>query len=163
MPSEDILLATSDFAKGMQADINHCVTRGKLNNVSFGQKLDPIAKRIFRKQNPLELVFEDISTFDAQNPIVGSLLRELDIEKKGLVGEVIKKVPRSGIDLDIQKRLETLTITIPMGCLYLNHLHRHLITFFHHHPCNCHRRLIYFKQTFKRLHHHYRHPLYCHC
>ena len=46
------------------------------------KKLDPITKNIFRRQNPLELVFEDISTFDSENPIVGSLLRETDLRKK---------------------------------------------------------------------------------
>ena len=38
-----------------------------------------------RRQNPLELVFEDISTFDAETPIVGSLLREIDIKKSNLI------------------------------------------------------------------------------
>ena len=82
IPKNDIqkyLLATSDFAKSMQTDINHYVTRDRINDVSFRQKLDPISKNILRRQNPLELVFEDISTFDAENPIVGSLLREIDI------------------------------------------------------------------------------------
>ena len=106
MPSKDIqkyFLATSDFAKEMQTDINHYVTRDRLNNMSFRQKLDPIAKNMFRRQNPLELVFEDISTFDTQNPIVGLLLRELDIGKKDLASKLIKKAPRPGVDLDIQK------------------------------------------------------------
>ena len=89
IPSEDIqkyILATSDFAKGMQTDINHYVTRDRINNASFRQKLDPISKNIIRRQNPLELVFEDISTFDAENPIVGSLLlKELDIGRKMLL------------------------------------------------------------------------------
>ena len=53
-------------------------------------------------------MFEGISNFDAQNPIVGSLLPELDIGKKDLASELIKKAPRSGIDSDIQKRLEVL-------------------------------------------------------
>ena len=78
IPMEDVqkyLLATSDFAKSMQTDINHYVTKDRINDASFKQKLDPIS-------NPLELVFEDISTFDAENPIVGSLLREIDIKKK---------------------------------------------------------------------------------
>ena len=52
------------------------VTRDRINDASFRQKLDPTSK------NPLELVFEDISTFDAENPIVGSLLREIDLNKK---------------------------------------------------------------------------------
>ena len=85
IPSEDIqkyILATSDFAKGMQNDINHYVTRDRINNASFRQKLDPIGKNILRRQNPLELVFEDISTFDAENPIIGSLLLESLMLKK---------------------------------------------------------------------------------
>ena len=76
IPKEDVqkyLLATSDFAKSIQTDINHYVTRDRINDASFRQKLDLISKNILRRQNPLELVFEDISTFDAENPIVGSL------------------------------------------------------------------------------------------
>ena len=78
IPSEDIqkyLLATSGFAKGIQDDINLYVTRDRLNNASFRQKLDPISKNIFQRQNPLELLFQDVSTFDVQDPVVGSLLR----------------------------------------------------------------------------------------
>ena len=76
IPKEDVqkyLLATSDFAKSIQTDINHYVTRDRINDASFRQKLDLISKNILRRQNPLELVFEDISTFDAENPRVGSL------------------------------------------------------------------------------------------
>ena len=76
------ILARSDFAKGIQTDINHYVTRDRINDASFRQILDPISKNILRRQNPLELVFKDISTFDAENPIVGSLLREIDLKKK---------------------------------------------------------------------------------
>ena len=75
-------MATCDFAKSIQTDINHYVTRDRINDASFRQRLDPISKNILRRQNPLELVFEDISTFDAENPTVGSLLREIDIKKK---------------------------------------------------------------------------------
>ena len=78
-------MAASDFAKGMQTDINHYVTKDRINNTSFRQKLDPISKNILRRQNPLELVFEDISTFDAKNPIVGSLLKEFDVGKKKML------------------------------------------------------------------------------
>ena len=81
-PVQKYILATSDFAKSIQTDINHYVTRDRINDASFRQKLDPISKNILRRQNPLELVFEDISTFHAENPTVGSLLRETDIKKK---------------------------------------------------------------------------------
>ena len=76
IPREDVqkyILATSDFAKSIQTDMNHYVIRDRINDASFRQRLDPINKNILRRQNPLELVFEDISTFDAENPIVGSL------------------------------------------------------------------------------------------
>ena len=65
IPTENVqkyILATSDFAKNIQTDINHYVTRDRTNDASFRQKLDPISKNILRRQNPLELVFEDIST-----------------------------------------------------------------------------------------------------
>ena len=84
IPREDVqkyILATSDFPKSIQTDINHYVTRDRINDESFRQRLDPISKNILRRQNPRELVFEDISTFDAENPIAGSLLREIDIKK----------------------------------------------------------------------------------
>ena len=85
IPREDVqkyILATSDFPKSIQTDMNHNVTRDRINDASFRQRLGPISKNILRRQNPLELAFENISPFDAENPIVGSLLREVDIKKK---------------------------------------------------------------------------------
>ena len=103
------LLATSDFAKSIQTDINHYVTRDRINNASFRQKLDPISRSIIRKQNPLELVFEDISTFDSENPIVGILLREVDVRKKQTDSDFIKSLPsQPGKEFEIKKRLEKL-------------------------------------------------------
>ena len=96
IPREDVqkyILATSDFAKSIQTDINHYVTRDWINDASFRQRLDSISKNILRRQNPLELVLEDISTFDAQNPLVGSLLREIDIKKKQSDSDFIELLP----------------------------------------------------------------------
>ena len=77
----------------MQDDINHYVTRNRINNASFRQKLDPIAKSISRRQNT----------------IVGLLLREVDVGKKGIASELIKKGPRPpGIDYTIQNWLNKL-------------------------------------------------------
>ena len=94
IPREDVqkyILATSDFAKSIQTDINHYVTRDRINDASFRQRLDPISKNILRRQNPLELVFEDISTFDAKNPIVGSLLREIDIKRTSQIAILLNR------------------------------------------------------------------------
>ena len=85
IPSEDIqkyILTATNITKGMQTDTNHYVMRNRINNTSFSQKLDRISKNIIKRTNPLNSFFEDISTFDAQNPIAGSLLKELDIGKK---------------------------------------------------------------------------------
>ena len=93
----------------MQTDINYYVTRDGINNSSFRQNLNAISKNIFRRQNPLELVFEDISTFDSENPVVVSLLKELDIGKQDVAGDLIKKAPRQrGLDFVIQNRLSKL-------------------------------------------------------
>ena len=112
LPSEDVqkyILATSDFAKGTQTDINHNVTRDTINDASFRQKLDPISKNIIRRQNPLELVFGDISMFDAESAIVGSLIREIDLNKKQAESDFIKSLPgKPGKKFEIQKRLDKL-------------------------------------------------------
>ena len=110
--SEDVqnyILATSDFAKGIQNDINHYVTRDRINDASYRQKLDPISKNILRRQNPLELVFEDVSTFDAENPFVGSLITELNLKKESINGDFIKSLSGvRGQEFEIQKRLDRL-------------------------------------------------------
>ena len=87
----------------MQTDINHYVTKVRIEKASFRQTLDPISKNILRRQNPLELVFEDILTFDAEYSIVGSLLKEIDVGKKDIGSEPIKKAPRPP-DLDASLR-----------------------------------------------------------
>ena len=57
----------------------------------------------------MELVFEDISTFDAENPKVGSLLRQIDLNKKLTNSDFIKSVPsHPGKEFEIKKRLDRL-------------------------------------------------------
>ena len=53
IPKEDVqkyILATSDFAKSIQTDINHYVTKDRINDASFRQRLDPISKNIFKNE-----------------------------------------------------------------------------------------------------------------
>ena len=142
--SEDVqkyILATGDFTKAMQTDIYHYVTKDRLNNASFRQKLDPIGKNILRRQNPLKLVFEDISTFDAENPIVGFLLRELDAGKKDVTSDLINKGPGPpGLDFVLQNRLNKLKKAMKIlttAIIYHHHLyfyhHNHYLHIHHHH------------------------------
>ena len=172
IPPEDVqkyILATSDFAKGMQTDINHFVTRDRINNASFRQKLDLISKNTLRQQNLLELVFEDISTFDAENPIVSSLLRELDVAKKVVASNLVKNAPGpTGQDFAIQNRLDRLrdvetepkkegTITTIIFILYYHHRQFPLVLVrsyhhLHHHLFNPHHQfLIHFNHHHKDL------------
>ena len=76
------LLDTSNYGQEIQSDIDLYVTRGKHNKASFRKKLDPIEKNVWRTENPLALLLGYVSNFDAQNPVIGSLLREIDLEKK---------------------------------------------------------------------------------
>ena len=60
-----------------------------------------------RRQNPLELVFEDISTFNkSENPVVGSSLGELDSGKKLMADDLVKKAAGPpGVDFVMRNRL----------------------------------------------------------
>ena len=83
--SEDVkkfLLVTSDFGEEIQGELDLCLTNNRLNEASFRRRLDPISKNIIRNKNPIELLFKDVKHFDAQNPVIGSLIKEVDVGKK---------------------------------------------------------------------------------
>ena len=80
---QNFLLRTSEYANDIQSDIDLFVTKGRFNEASIRHKLDPIVKSVWKTENPLVLLFKDVATFDAQNPIIGSLLRKTDLAKKG--------------------------------------------------------------------------------
>ena len=152
---QKFILATSDFAKGIQTDMNHYVTRDKINDAIFRQKLDSISKSILRRQNPVKLVFVGISTFDAKNPIIGSLLHELDVKEMVLSSDLFKGAPSTpGQNSEIQnawigytmeqnlnlEEILTITIITIIAVIYHHlHLHRrcllHLVLgpIYHHH------------------------------
>ena len=88
---KNFLLGTSDYARGIQSDIDLYVTRGRHNHASFRRKLDPIEKSVWRTENPLALLFKDVANFDVQNPVIGSLLREIDLGKRSTNSDLIKK------------------------------------------------------------------------
>ena len=90
-------------------NINHYKTSYRIMNASFRQKLYPVIQNILRRENPLELVFDDISTFDAQNLIVTRTW----CRKKDIASELIKKArptnpPFARTDYVIQNRLNRL-------------------------------------------------------
>ena len=83
--SEDVkkfLLATSNFGEEIQGELDLYVTKNRLNEASYRRRLYPISKNIIRNKNPIELLFKDVKHFDAQNPVIGSLIKEVDVGKK---------------------------------------------------------------------------------
>ena len=85
------MLRTGDYARSIQSDIDLYLTRGRHNQASFRRKLDPIEKSVWRTENSLALLFKDVANFDAQNPVIGSLLREIDLGKRSTNSDLIKK------------------------------------------------------------------------
>ena len=90
---KNFLVGTSEYAKDIQSEIDLYVTRGRHNQASFRRKLDPIEKRVWRIENPLALLFKDVANFDAQNPIIGSLLREIDLGKNKIKSSLTSTAP----------------------------------------------------------------------
>ena len=86
---KNVLLGTSEYARDIQSDIDLYVTRGKHNQASFRRKLDPIEKSVWRTESPLALFLKDVATFEAQYPIIGSLLREIDLGKNKTNSQLI--------------------------------------------------------------------------
>ena len=101
------LLGTSDYARSIQSDIDLYVTRGRHNQASFRRKLDPIEKSVWRKENSLTLLFRDVANFDAQNLVIGSLLREIDLGKRstnnGLIKKSLSKAPNINDTILLQR------------------------------------------------------------
>ena len=90
---KNFLLGTSEYAEDIQSDIDLYVTRGRHNQASFCRKLDPIEKSAWRTENPLALLFKGVADFDAQNPVIGSLLSEIDLGKNKTNSDLISAAP----------------------------------------------------------------------
>ena len=78
--TEDVkifLLGTSDYTKDIESDIDLYVTRSRHNEASFRCKLDPV-ESVWRTENLLALLLNDAPNSDTHNPVIGSLLREID-------------------------------------------------------------------------------------
>ena len=155
-PSEDVkkfLLTTSDFGNEIQGELNLYRMDGTLNSAIFRRKLDPISKNVIRNESPIEFLFKNLKHFDAQNPVIGNLIKEIDIGKKKDLSKILKGAPGI-IDLELMLRLKglemikhlTLTVTIIMITIiiiYHQHQHQHHIFYQILDQINCH-----------NLHHH---------
>ena len=97
-------MVTSDFGNKIQGELNLYGVDGKLNSASFRRKLDPISKNAIRKQNSIEFLFKDLKHFDAQNPVIGNLIKEIDIGKKKDLSKILKGA-LDIIDIELRSRL----------------------------------------------------------
>ena len=71
--------ATSDFCEEIQGELDLYVTNNRLNEASFRRRLDPISKSIITNKNPIEVLLKDVKHFDVQNPVFGSLIKEVNV------------------------------------------------------------------------------------
>ena len=102
------MLATSEFGKDVQGEIDLYITNGRLNEASFRRKFDPILRNIIKNQNPIELLFKDVKHFDAQKPCDWlSNLRSWYWGKKKGLSKFLAKAPDIR-DLEIRSGLKKL-------------------------------------------------------
>ena len=57
------------------------VTDGKFNNAAVRRALDTKQPLIMKKSNLTDVVFKDKAKFDTQDPILGTLLRQIESQK----------------------------------------------------------------------------------
>ena len=75
------LLATGYIGKSIQENLKSVVTDGKLNDAIIRHTLNTKDKRILANPNPLQVTFKDIKKFNAQNPMIGKVLTQIETSK----------------------------------------------------------------------------------
>ena len=102
------ILATSDFGRELQQDINE-ITGGdeKFNNAVLRCALDLKSDGVFRNPQPISLLFNDVEKFHQQNPIIGKLATQINVSKLSKKDLVKRQFLQSGI-AEIENRLHRL-------------------------------------------------------
>ena len=103
------LLATEDLNKTIEDSLQPAATYGKLNDEAavrhVSERNDPNYKFFKKNDNPLDVVSREQAKFDIQNPIIGSLLKEINRGRQTYEG--IKRNLDKGPDpraLDLEER-----------------------------------------------------------
>ena len=65
----------------MQDSLDMIITDGKFNNASVRRVLDTKYPPVMKKSNPIDVVFNDKGKFHTQNPIIGTLLTQMESRK----------------------------------------------------------------------------------
>ena len=75
------LLATGLLQDSIQQSLEMIVTDGGFNDAAIRRELDLKYPSIMKKPNPIDVVFKDKPKFDMQNPIIGSLVAQVQENK----------------------------------------------------------------------------------
>ena len=100
------LLATSDYGKNIQENINLVVTDGKFNDALVRHVLVEKNKDVFDSSTPLSVTFNDAKKIDVQNPIIGNIISQVNAKQIG--EKVVKELFGRPEDEKIRRRLEAL-------------------------------------------------------
>ena len=103
------LLVTEDLNKTIGDSLQLAVTHGKLNDAAavrnVSERSDPNYNFFKKNDNPLDVLYKEQARFDVQNPVIGTLLKEINRGKQTYEG--IEKTLDKGPDprtLDLEER-----------------------------------------------------------
>ena len=100
------LLATSNYGRTIQENINSVVAGGKFNQAVVLRVLDQKNKGVFESPTRLSVTIKDAKQFDIQNPISGHLLTQVNANQ--LSDKRVKELHGNIKDNEIQRRLDKL-------------------------------------------------------
>ena len=72
------MLATSDYGRNIQGNINAVVADWKFNQAVVRRALDQKNKGVFESPISLSVMFKDAKKLDIQNPVTGNLLSQVN-------------------------------------------------------------------------------------
>ena len=103
------MLATEDLNRTIEQSLELAVSHGKLNDETkvrhVSERDDPTYNYFRKNDNPLDVTYKQQAKFDVHNPIIGSLLKEINRGRQTYEG--IKKTLDKGPDpraLDLEER-----------------------------------------------------------
>ena len=79
---QNYLQATEDLNRTIEESLELAVSHGKLNDASkvrhVSERDNPTYNYFRKNDDPLDVVYKQQAKFDVQNPIIGSLLKEIN-------------------------------------------------------------------------------------
>ena len=111
---EKWLLATSDYGRELQEDLNAVASyHEKFNNAIVRHVLDRKDASVMKNPNPLNLTFRDAKKLDMQNPIIGKVTTQVKASKL-TEDQLTRRILMQDQIYDIESRLEKLKHLIRM-------------------------------------------------